>query len=340
MIILGYAGYNLTLRKEHILINRTCRLETVKKKGLLFLEDLFFRNLSDLYKTLQWNADQKIKFYRISSDIAPQITNPSLIQNNSDFTQLAFDLEKYKKYFKIIGDFSKKAGIRLTFHPDLFNVLNSPDPEIVLRTFRDLYYHTKMLDLMELDYNSVIILHGGGVYGNKIESKKRFIENFKKLPPFIQSRICLENDETLYNFEDILEISQKIGPILIPDLNPDPVPVPIVFDIFHYYCYNDKIRKNNQDPEFETLPDQKSIEKILPICQKTWVKRNMKIHLSEQLIDPKKKIPIGSHSDFIQTIPEELLKFGKNNLVYMMCECKMKEICMLELRKKYSDYCL
>ena len=65
MLILGYAGFNTTLRKQHILINRTCREATVLEKGISYLIELTTRNLDDLLKTVQWTAKHKIRFYRI-----------------------------------------------------------------------------------------------------------------------------------------------------------------------------------------------------------------------------------------------------------------------------------
>lgn len=333
MLILGYAGINVTLRKDHIFTGRTCRLNTALQKGTEYLEGLFLKNLEDLLKILQWNYKNKIKFYRIGSDMAPHITNPVLIKNKNDFTQLAYSLDKYKPILANIGKYAQDHNIRLTFHPDLFNVLNSPNPQVVLKTYRDLYYHNKLLDLMNLDSDSVIILHGGGVYDNKILSMKRWITNFNKLPENIKARIVIENDETSYNFKDVYQISQKVKPFEIIGAKSSnlynkkiKVKIPVVFDIFHYYCYN----KYKKTSKIKT----DSITQILKLAYKTWIGRTIKIHLSEQLIDKNKYIPMGSHADFINNIPEELLKFAKTKKIYLMCECKMKELCLFKLREK------
>jgi UV DNA damage endonuclease len=339
MIVLGYAGYNLTLREQHIVINRTCREATAKEKGIVYLEDLFRRNLIDLYKTIQWTVAHKIKFYRIASDIAPHCTNPNLMaeKDRNIYTTLVYPLEKFAKYFKKIGDCAKKNDLRLTFHPDLFNVLNSPDEKIVLKTFRDLHFHTVVLKLMGLDTNSVLVLHGGGIYDDKIESMKRWVVNFNKLPNHIKERVVLENDETGFSVEDCLKMSNSVesfmvnSPTKIYKNNTDESKVPVVFDIFHYYCYNAYLIKN-QDSAV-----QKSISELLPIVKSTWDESNrvMKMHLSEQLIGSNP----GSHSEFIDVIPQELIDFVKKikENIYLMCECKSKELCLLHLRKKYPD---
>lgn len=329
MLILGYAGYNLTLRQDHVMINRTCREATALDKGISYLEELFFKNLSDLLKTMQWNAEHDVKFYRISSDIAPHCTNPNLMneKDKKDYTKLVYPLEKFGKHLKKIGKYAKDHNIRITFHPDIFNVLNSPDTNVVLKTYRDLHFHSTLLDLMGLDMNSVLVLHGGGVYGDKENSMKRWIENFNKLPSYIKQRIVLENDETGYNAEDVLKMAGSVD-----------YKIPVVFDVFHYYCYNIWLLKRAAlEEEEKIIETQKSIEELLPLIKKTWdiSNRDMKMHISEQSKEDTLKGYIGAHSDFIDVIPTEIIDFAKDKTIYLMCECKGKELCLLHLRKKY-----
>lgn len=331
MIILGYAGYNISLREQHILISRTCRLSTAIEKGIPYLEDLLLKNLNDLLKIMQWNAENGIKFYRISSGLAPHCTNHRLMldKDKKDFSKLVYPLEKFKKYFKKIGDYAKKNGIRLTFHPDLFDVLNSPNENIVFNTIRDLHYHVKMLELMELDYNSIVILHGGGVYGEKQKSMDRWIYNFNRLPVYIKQRVVLENDETSFNIDDILYMANGVDEFELGKTKIK-TKVPVVFDIFHYYCYNLTIARKNTDEIQKKMPE------IFNLVKQTWPSRNMKMHISEQLKDAV----MGAHADYVNEIPKELLNFAKNNDVYLMVEAKTKELALLKLRKKYPKICI
>ena len=329
-IILGYAGFNAELRLQHVLVNRTCREMTLAEKGLQYAEELFLKNLADIYKVMQWNDRHNIRFYRLSSDIAPHITNPTFLTETqkSDVTQLAYDLTKFTKQLQKIGRYIRENNIRLTFHPDLFAVLNSETDLIVLKTFRDLHFHATILDLMELDYNSVIVLHGGGVYGNKPAAMTRWIANFNRLPLYIKRRVVLENDETSYNIEDVLKMSSMVDPFPI-DLS-SLVPVPVVFDIFHYYCYNIMLAKSSL-----VTYTQPSVTDILPKVLKTWGTRHMKMHISEQ--DPN--LSTGAHADFVNIIPDELFDFVKQTEkdLYLMIESKYKEESVLFLRKKYGD---
>ena len=83
------------------------------------------------------------------------------LQNQEAQKQLLIDQEKNRK--ANIGDYAKEKGHRLTFHPGQFNNLGSPRQKVVEQTFKDLEYHADVLDLMGLDNNSVMVVHGGGV---------------------------------------------------------------------------------------------------------------------------------------------------------------------------------
>jgi len=321
MIILGYAGFNGTLRKQHVMVNRTCRESTAKIKGIEYLKSLAMKNLEDLFKTIQWNVENNIKFYRMSSDMFPHCTNVF----DNDYTLLAYSLDSFNDILRQIGSYANKFGIRLTFHPNLYNVLNSPNDNVVIKTFRDLHLHATVMNLMGLNNNSIIILHGGGVYGNKIESMIRWIDNFNKLPDYIKERIVLENDETNYSINDVINISKSIKSF--KNINT----IPIVLDIFHYQCYNLYIKKR------QSLELQIPIIDVLPLIKNTWDSSNriMKLHISEQMPDSV----IGTHSDYIKSIPQYLINFAnqiKPDNIYLMCECKSKELCLLQLRKKYK----
>ena len=64
---------------------------------------------------------------------------------------------------------------------------------------------------MELDQNSVMVIHGGGMYGNKQETMDRWCEQFNLLPERVRSRLVLENCEKCFSIEDCLQVSKKIN---------------------------------------------------------------------------------------------------------------------------------
>jgi UV DNA damage endonuclease len=110
-------------------------------------------------------------------------------------------------------------------HPDQFVVINSPNPQTVQNSIAELQYHTDMFRLMGLGKDHKLQIHVGGVYGDKTESIKRFIENYKKLPQEIKERLAIEDDDRLFSVDDCYRIYEEVG-------------IPIIFDNFHYSLNN------------------------------------------------------------------------------------------------------
>ena len=84
-----------------------------------------------------------------------------------------------------------KYGHRLTAHPGPFNVLVSPNENVVQNTITDLTIHVDIMDFMGLSrtpYNKLNI-QCNGVYGDKQSAMDRFCKNFELLPENVQSRL-------------------------------------------------------------------------------------------------------------------------------------------------------
>jgi len=70
---LGYPGQNLSTEYR---INRQVLLgEKFPEKIVIEAQKLAAENLHDLLEILKWNEENGLKFFRISSDICPQISN-------------------------------------------------------------------------------------------------------------------------------------------------------------------------------------------------------------------------------------------------------------------------
>ena len=300
-IQLGLCCLNITLRAQcpSIFPSRTMRLRTIH---LSELKRRVVANLEDLIRMIHWNEQHGIKVFRLSSSMFPHMSNPKAESYEFDFA---------KPLLKQIGDLGKKYNQRFTFHPGQYNVVGTPNEESFHTTVLDLSYHATVLDLMGCDQNSVIVIHGGGTYGNKEATKQRWCEQFTHLPENVQKRLVLENCEKNFSVQDCLDISKKIG-------------IPVVFDTHHYNCYN------HFHPNEKQLP----AEDYIPLILETWYKRGIKpkFHVSEQ-----GKGRVGHHSDYIETIPQYLLDIPKiyNTNIDILVEAKKKELAIFKLYKKY-----
>ena len=304
-IQLGLCCMNTTLKenKPPIYSSRRMAVKTILSKGIDELKRRIILNLQDLKKMLEWNEQNGIKVFRISSEIFPHKTNSAIPAYTFDFA---------KDLLKEVGDYAKKYNHRLTLHPGQYNVIGTPTDKTFQQTVLNLDYQAEMLDLMGLDEQSVMVIHGGGVYGDKEKTIKRWCENFHRLPERVKKRIVLENCEKSYSIEDCLRISNMVN-------------IPVVFDTHHYDCYILLHKAHELQPA----------TKYIPAILETWNKRGIKpkFHVSEQCCGGR----TGKHSDYIDIIPNYLLDIPTtyNQHIDIMIEAKKKELSIQKLYAKY-----
>jgi len=296
--MLGYACINMTLGKEKITTNRSMIKKTFLTKGVSYASELAYKNVVDLEKILKWNVKNGIYFFRVSSDIFPWASE--------------YDLETLPQIHLIrivlqrIGKFVQENNIRITCHPGPFNVLGSPNDDVVRRTIIDLETHGKIFDLMNLSktpFNKINI-HCNGTYGDKVTTMERFCRKFDMLSDSVKLRLTVENDDkaSMYSVKDLTQIHNTIG-------------IPIVFDYHHHtFCTGDL-----------------SEEDALRLATSTWGTVKPVVHYSESkaLHENDDKIKPQAHSDYIHTLPNT---YGLD--IDVMLETKQKELTLLKMIKK------
>ena len=303
-IQLGLCCLNTNLREQKppVFASRKMIIRSIEEKGIDALKEKIVQNLKDILTMMDWNEANGIKVFRLSSEMFPHKSNPKVEDYSFDFA---------KKLLGEIGAKSKKFNQRLTFHPGQYNVIGSPNETAFQHTIIDLKYHADVLDLMGLGKDSVMVVHGGGMYGNKKATIQRWCQKYLILPENVRKRLVLENCEKCFSIEDCLEISRKIN-------------IPIVFDTHHYNCY------------CQMHPDEsfKSPHEYIPHILNTWNKRGIKpkFHVSEQGTGR-----IGHHSDFVEIIPDYLLDIPNKykQHIDIMIEAKKKEQAIIKLYQKY-----
>ena len=192
------------------------------EKGLPYASELALQNIKDLRKILQWNEDNGIKFYRMSSDVFPWMSEYEF-QDLPDYNEICYQLD-------LAGEYATLNGHRLTFHPGPFNVLGSPKASVADKAIKELNQHSQMMDLMGFlpsHYNKINI-HVGGTYGGDFEGTvERWCKAFNRLHEGTKARLTLENDDkaSMWSVKHIYDyIYPKVG-------------VPIVFDYHHHrFC--------------------------------------------------------------------------------------------------------
>ena len=261
--------------------------EYLKSSDLKKLDDVITSNLLNLEKIVNYNIKNNIHFYRISSKIIPLATKDDV----------TFDyISKYSRYYERIGKKIEDNKMRVDFHPDQYTVLNSTNSTVLTNSMKILEYHYNLLNALNIKDKLLVIHVGSGVFG-KENSIKRFINNFKKLPSYIQEIISIENDDKLFNVEDCLKISKILD-------------IPLVLDYHHYNC-------NKSYLDIKSVFD-------------SWNGRVPKVHFSS----PKNSKDFRSHSEYINS--DDFICFidvikGFNMDVDVMLEAKSKDDALFRL---------
>jgi|TARA_Y100000289_G_scaffold56287_1_gene59806 UV DNA damage endonuclease len=300
---IGYACINMTLsdvpKSKRVTTNRSMIKKTFQAKGLKYASELSLQNVKDLFKILIWNEKKNIKFYRMSSDIFPWMSEYE-IKDLPDYLEIS-------KTLKNVGDYATKNNHRLTFHPGPFNVLGSPKESVVEKTIKELNSHSQIFDMMGFfpsHYNKINI-HVGGTYGGDFEgTASRWVKNFYRLDENTRSRLTLENDDkaSMWSVKHLYDlIYQRVG-------------VPIVFDYHHHRFCTGGLTE----------------ESALSLAASTWQKEIPPVvHVSESRAEEKNDLKIRpqAHSDFIR---RPINSYGQQHDI--MLECKKKELALLEYR--------
>lgn len=269
----------------------TAVLRLPRRQQLEKLETLCLANADALLASVRFCAANGIGAFRISSQILPLKTHP---QAGYAIEELPQGREVVKR-FRVAGVLAKAAGVRLSFHPDQFVVLNSPNIETQLRSLAELDYQAEVAEWVGAD---TINLHGGGAYGDKASALRRLRETVEHLPLAVRLRLTLENDDTVYTPAELLPICTQTR-------------VPLVYDVHHHRC----------------LPDGMSVEAATERAIATWDREPL-FHLSSPLEGWSGTNP-ERHHDYIS--PVDFPEGWRSLPITVEVEAKAKELAVLKL---------
>jgi UV DNA damage endonuclease len=185
-----------------------------RTEQLAKLSELCFTNAESLLAALQTVSKMGIGAFRVLSPIFPRYTHP----------EVGFELDELPGAAAIRGlldkvnDYRRKHDIRLSFNPDQFVSLSSPRTEVVENSLSELEYQGFVAELIGA---AVINIHGGGAFGDKTSTLRRFRQNFGRLSEKVRGRLTLENDDVVYTAEDLDPVCWNLG-------------IPLVYDVHHH----------------------------------------------------------------------------------------------------------
>lgn len=310
-IRLGYACDNVDLGFS---ASHTCRLKTFEEKGIEYVQELITQNLDELIRILEWNSDNGISFFRISSNLFPMMFKYEIKQLPK--------YEYFKSVMRRIGDECMRTGFRINFHPEQYCVLGSVNQTVVDNSIKELNQHGEIMDMFGFDrspyYN--VNIHMSTAQGGKDEAIKRFISAYERLDESIKKRLTVENDDKAnqYSVKELMAIYETVG-------------VPIVFDYHHHRFCDGGLTE----------------EEALKLASTTWGNVKQETHYSESKSNEvpyvqikkkdgsiyEKKTRPQAHSDYIKNVIND---YGLD--IDVMIEAKKKNRTLLEYRKMINEY--
>jgi UV DNA damage endonuclease len=209
-------------------------------------------SLNYLREIFAYLDEMDIRMYRLASGVAPYATHP-------DHRQFHGQVEECAAELAALGATARGLGLRLSFHPSQYIVLNAPDDDLAARSAADLEVQAAILDAMGLDDEAGVVIHIGGVYRDRAAALARFARRYEQLSPVARRRLVLENDDGRFGVSDVLRLHNQIG-------------IRVAFDVHHFHCYN---------------PDRMATVEAARACLQTWKgwTARPKVHFSSPRTD-------------------------------------------------------
>lgn len=287
-------------------VSKTMTMKTFKqipdqKAALRQLIRIARENIHNTQRILYHCVAHDIRFYRFSSRLIPLAGHERMKKVNL--------VKVLEADFRALGDFVRKHRMRVGFHPEHFTVLNSPRRDVIIQAVRDLRRHVEMLKAMGLDSAYKCNIHVGGTYGDKRQSTRTFLANYRRVHPEIRSYLCLENDDRSFTARETLDVARSCG-------------VPMVLDLHHHWC--------NHDGE--------TVQELWPDIVKTWDAERFppKVHVSS----PKNENEFRSHADYVTLEPLlDFLRMARSytDELHVMIEAKKKDAALFDLMNKLTN---
>jgi UV DNA damage endonuclease len=223
-----------------------------RRKALEVLGGRILNNMEVTLAALRY-CNERGRCYRFSSDLFPLVTYGPAGVTLDDLPQS----KQINDAMDNIRSFLCDSGVRVSTHPDQFNVLASENNEALERTVKELNFQSWFMDRIgcPADHSSPINLHINSNKGRRDEIVDRLLQGMDRLDDNCRKRIVLENDDKTSSWSVrllLVHMYNKMG-------------VPVTFDYLHHKCH----------------PDGLSEGDALALCHATWGGITPLFHYSE-----------------------------------------------------------
>jgi UV DNA damage endonuclease len=223
-IVLALEEENIPLKFKTMTYKRFSSLP--RAEALVRLEEIILHNLVVTRRAIRSCAERSYN-YRLSSNVFPLLTYDKAEVSLDDLPACALAYELMSD----IKEYRETHKVRLSSHPDQFNVLASENKEAVERTIRELDFHGWFMTQLgcPLSYEAPINIHvNRSAQSDDARKNVRdlFYENYSRLSLHARSRLVLENDDKPAGWT----VNQLFDHFDEPE-------IPITFDYLHHKCH-------------------------------------------------------------------------------------------------------
>ena len=256
-----------------------------------------------------------VRVFRLSSSTIPYGTHPDLPE--FDFRR---QLDECASDLAALGAKAAALGLRLSTHPGQYTVLNALDETLRWKSGLDLEQDAALLDALGQGAEGVVVLHVGGVYGDRQAALDRWATAYAGLSERARARLVLEHDESSFDLADVLELHRRTG-------------VRVVYDHHHHRCNPAEALREPAAAlraALETWPEnvRPKVHLSSPRTELRSLGRGKDLRLVAPLLD--------QHADFVT--PWDLLELLElaPRPVDVMLEAKAKDLALLWLREQLA----
>lgn len=273
-------------------------------------------SISYLHAIFDYLDQIDVRMYRMASAIAPYASHPHLKAFRDQPRRFAEDLAK-------LGDRAENLRLRLSTHPGQYTVLNSTTPAVVDAALAEIEVHTEILDAMGLGPECVVVLHVGGISGDKQAAKDRFVRGFERLSERARRRLAIENDDRSFGLADALQVSSRTG-------------CPVVWDVLHHHCFDPDVIPDHEALRLAVATWPQGVTPKMHFSSPVTSLQVRKVKQGRRTIEVPMPPQLRAHADMIDPMAFSwfLGHVKKDVEVDVMLEAKAKDVALIALRRQ------
>lgn len=269
-----------------------------REESRRYLSEIVLSNAQALLDAVAKCSELGIGAFRITSQFMPLATHPVSGYTPADLPHWT----EIRAKLTTAANAARNRGVRLSFHPDQFVVLNSESDQVVASSVTELEHQALVARMIGAE---ALTLHGGGLAGGSAAALERLERGIERLSTDSRSLLALENDDRLFSPAELLPFCERLG-------------IPFIYDVHHHRC----------------RPDGMTILEATQRGAATWESREPWMHISSPKDGWGSPNP-RQHADFID--PDDVPAEWRGLSLTIDVEAKQKERAVIAIQSAVNE---